>query len=401
MNNQENNTNINQSQVPVVDVNNKNITPIINIDSNNSVSSTPGVNLQSNNALSAEHAVNVQSNNALSADPGVNLQSNNALNTDPDTNNITISPTIISENPIQVSINSEQQSTSEISVTSSSTQLPSEQNNSNEKITEKDFIDEALEKQKNKNNIKSNSILFVFLILAVVSGLIYQLCFRYNTNEIFENNKNNTTPSNDDASNKDLVVLEDRTGIYTFSGTYTNENNDSIVEIFAINENKAKVSLTYAEATSVTYANLENNTLLEENNKTNNNYSIKIEKIDDQINLISSSGDENSILNKCSGTYDKKEYESKGWYGTYIFGSSIIYIDEYDTDSVIVNITNINKEHVINKVTDKSLEFESNENNINIKLKIEKSNNGIVVTASSSDAQSEYNKISGNYIRKN
>lgn len=385
MNNQENNTNINQSQMPEVNLNNANTTPIVNIDSNLTVNTAPVVSVETNNAVSSNPAVNVESNNTVS----------------PTVNNI--NSTTVSEIPVEVSVNSElQQICPEISTTPSSTEIPLEENNSNgEKNVEKDFIDEELEKQKNKNNVKSNSILFVFLILAVVSGVIYQLCFRYNTNKIFENNKNNTSTSSDDASNKDLVVLEDRTGIYTFSGTYTNENNDSIVEIFAINENKAKVSLTYAEATSVTYANLENNTLLEENNKSNNNYSIKIEKIDDQINLISSSGDENSILNKCSGTYDKKEYESKGWYGTYVFGSSLIYIDEFDTDSVIVNITNINKEHVINKVTDKSLEFESNENNINVKLKIEKSDNGIVVTASSSDAQSEYNKISGNYLKKN
>jgi len=394
MNNQENNSNINQNQAPIVNMDNQNTVPtVVDINSNTTqVSSTPIANID-NNVQTTTSLSNIPT---LETNPTPNISV--AQNNTEVVNNINLSVS----NTNRVNSSNEplsNQSVQETTIVQNSTeQLVS--NSSVETPLQKDFIDEELEKQKNKYTTKTTSTLFVILVLAVISGVIYQLCFRYN-NKLFDNtNNNSTSTASDDVLDKEIIKLEDRTGIFTFSGTYMNENNDSVVEICAINENKAKVSLTYDNSTSVTYANLENDILLEENEKMSNDYSIKIEKLDNQINITSSSNDENSILNKCNGTYDKKEYESKGWYGTYVFGSSVIYIDEYDIDSVIVNITNIDTEHIIDKVTNNTLEFESNKNNIEVKLKIEKSNNGIIVTASSSDAQSEYNKISGNYLIK-
>ena len=125
---------------------------------------------------------------------------------------------------------------------------------------------------------------------------------------------------------------------------------------------------------------------------------------DGYMKFISSSTDEDDILNNMTGKYIKKEYQSQGWNGVYEKDDTTIIISEIDYDYMMIYIR---KEAMGIGIMENGFDIEMFDSELAvkedefiddfIKVEMKRTKSGLIMTASSTDEDHLLNKINGEY----
>ncbi|MDD6223631.1 MAG: hypothetical protein PUB18_01350 [bacterium] len=185
--------------------------------------------------------------------------------------------------------------------------------------------------------------------------------------------------------------------LFTYSGIYKNENAE--IRIHASHTNLIEATIVDESGSyTVAYLKINKNKLYTDTEFFDEKYSITVEKTADGIKVTANSNNSESIYNKINGSYTKQSFTYKGWTGLYNLDDIEIIIDEYGENNASITILQNGAIHELSatNITDRTISFQSEFDEASI-LKIEKTIDGITVSASDSDPESLLNKINGTY----
>lgn len=204
-------------------------------------------------------------------------------------------------------------------------------------------------------------------------------------------------------SNSEEHIVKSSTELVSYNGVYT--MGDTSVIIYMDYEDSSTLIIKQdSESSSMTVVLDEEGNLVRENATVAEEIRVSIEKTDEGIKLTASSSDKDSILNKISGNYVKNEFTSLEWDGAYTKGDVAIILSECDEKLIYANITQKDnnmistKELELTTYTDSKITYVGTFFDDEETVTIEKTEEGIKVTASSTDTDSILNKISGTYV---
>lgn len=255
-------------------------------------------------------------------------------------------------------------------------------------------------------------ILMIFLLLLIIGIIGGAVWFYYNgmessentvatSNSVDNNVVENTSTNTDDTNN--TISNVDHSGEYidlsNWCGTYVNTKNGKEFSIYqnallSVNASIFPGEITYDsinDALSGIYPQLGGD-------KSSN---ITIKKAGAAIKVEASTLDPQSDLASYNGTYTKKEYTSV-WNGIYKSEAGA-YVVLSEPEKGVLNYT-IQREYSVysgkfNQYTETEAKFANEVLEEKIELNIVKSEKGISVKASSTQSESLYNKITGEYTK--
>lgn len=127
---------------------------------------------------------------------------------------------------------------------------------------------------------------------------------------------------------------------------------------------------------------------------------LELELNDNNLIVKASSNEEGSLLNSIDGTYEKEEVQTSGWNGIYANDDHEIILSEDYRDNIIVMIDSF-WQRFADDFDENKIEYEEEFFDDTEIFKIEKTENGIKITESSSTAEDDIlNEVNGLEFKK-
>lgn len=255
-------------------------------------------------------------------------------------------------------------------------------------------------KVKKANSKRNIAIVMIIMgMLMVATGVVLTFVDDNKSLDSGNNSNNENGTGNENANNNDNTKSNSINTLLSYSGVYSNGNNS--LTLYLATADYAYMTTTSDEGVIMISLELDDNGNLVYTDSfsfDDEEIEIKISKVDNGISVVASSSDATSSYNSMSGTYVKKEFEAT-WSGYYKNGDIDLIIDEYTSDAVQIFIQKDFSSFslVADGYTDTTIDYSDEFFDDVDEINIEKTDTGLVVTASSSDSESLLNEISGNY----
>ena len=270
--------------------------------------------------------------------------------------------------------------------------------------------------KRESGKISMIAIICTCLILAiVVSVSVYFINTKNNsknTTETASHTEKNETKKEEKKKNndkKDNKKKSDNEGIDLWNGTYTNENGIEI-SIYRNSEDLLTVDFNRYDETEtlitkgfdVEYDSKSPNTI-EYEESAFDEYNVKITKNGDKLEVISTSNNDEDILKNASGTYDKKEFESLGWDGTYVNDEYTVILAQYDEKKIYATFkTDFSlASEIIEEFDNEKISYHEDLFDEKTDIEITKTDTGLSIESSSSEENNILNKITDMEFEKN
>jgi len=264
-----------------------------------------------------------------------------------------------------------------------------------------------------KNNTRLIIMFILIAVLAVVAFLVNKPADDKSTNNTnnnetnANNNTNNNVNNNSNSTGTNTDVNKTNT-LLSYSGVYTNGKYEIIITASTRSSSEMLISPVTTESLDEKITmELDGYILVNDDFFSEYEEDIRIEKTADGINITASTTNTNSKINDINGSYTKKNVVTKNWTGYYkndkleviideSDGANAILIVEGEKDGTFISYISSYDNYTEQKIYDKDTSFGKTK-----EITIEKTADGIKLTASSTEPDDLDNQISGIYSKAN